>query len=565
MKIKGWLSTKLRAKLTTDNKINNTLLFLFVIFASVTQSWNLLFSGWIREGRVYFSQFHDSLWHLALIKELARSFPPQHPGMAGIKLENYHYLSDIILSIVYQITGIPAETIYFNLAGPLVAVLFSFGIYKLANELVDSKTKAIIAIPFTVFAGSFAYFIPLFLGLDKQWFANSFMLDQPFDQLTNIHTVLGFGMFLFACFFLVKFIKEKNNKYALLSGLVFGLSTGVKAYAGVVAISGLVITLVIELILKKNSRIWLPLTVSLVLFSIFTILSSATSKPQLELKPGWILTKMIEDPDRFYNEQWIQLSQHYQAAGNYFRIIELNLKKLLVYLIGNLGIRIIGLVYFLRKLIKARNAKSYEIFLISAVIIALIIPIVFVQPISVYNTIQFSPYALILLSIFTLLWVFEQKYSAFLLAILFVLSIPSTLQTFYFRFKPETSLSVSEYESLKHFASLPQSALVLVPPTSDHIYLMKIPGIGGRRTYFSGETFAALTDTNYQDRLLNIKTFFNTSTPFSWREKFLQDAKITHIYSNNEKFSKIIESLDENGLTIIKLYHKDQYTIYQLL
>ena len=94
---------------------------------------------------------------------------------------------------------------------------------------------------------------------------------------------------------------------------------------------------------------------------------------------------------------------------------------------------------------------------------------------------------------------------------------------------------------------------------------MKIPGLGGRRTYFSGETFAILTDSYYQDRIDHLNNFFNPMTRSDQKAKFLQNAKITHIYSDQENQTLELKKLEENQFPITKIYQHNQYAIFKVL
>ncbi|KKQ96144.1 MAG: hypothetical protein UV74_C0004G0008 [Candidatus Woesebacteria bacterium GW2011_GWB1_43_14] len=38
----------------------------------------------------------DGIWHEALIGQLTKSVFPENPGLAGVKLENYHYFYDLL-------------------------------------------------------------------------------------------------------------------------------------------------------------------------------------------------------------------------------------------------------------------------------------------------------------------------------------------------------------------------------------------------------------------------------------------------------------------------------------
>ena len=43
------------------------------------------------------SQGHDGLWHVSLMEEIKKTFPPQNPIFAGEGLYNYHYLVDVAM------------------------------------------------------------------------------------------------------------------------------------------------------------------------------------------------------------------------------------------------------------------------------------------------------------------------------------------------------------------------------------------------------------------------------------------------------------------------------------
>src|SRR4030042_4900744 len=189
------------------------ILIVAVVLGSVLQSWHFLKTGWETSRGIEFSELHDSLWHLALIKEISRGLPLENPGISGEKLTNYHYLSDVFLYIIQQGTHLSVETVYFHLAPPLVSALFILSLYLFSEALTGSFSKAIAAVIFTLFSGSAGFLIPLFKGPGANWYANSFMLDQPFDQLSNVHSLLGWSIFMFGSYFTLRYLREKKKKY----------------------------------------------------------------------------------------------------------------------------------------------------------------------------------------------------------------------------------------------------------------------------------------------------------------------------------------------------------------
>ncbi len=77
---------------------------------------------------------HDVVWHLSIVHELTRSFPPQIPQVAGEVLR-YHWFSDAHLGAAHLISGVPEATVVLRLwILPLLLVTALVGA-RLAMEL----------------------------------------------------------------------------------------------------------------------------------------------------------------------------------------------------------------------------------------------------------------------------------------------------------------------------------------------------------------------------------------------------------------------------------------------
>jgi hypothetical protein len=82
-------------------------------------------------GGVY---YQDVPWHLSIVRELTRSFPPQIPQVAGEVLR-YHWFSDVHMAAAHLVSGVPATTVVLRLwILPLLAVTALIGA-RLAREL----------------------------------------------------------------------------------------------------------------------------------------------------------------------------------------------------------------------------------------------------------------------------------------------------------------------------------------------------------------------------------------------------------------------------------------------
>jgi hypothetical protein len=78
--------------------------------------------------------YQDDPWHLSIVHELTRSFPPQIPQVAGEVLR-YHWFSDVHMAAAHLMSGAPAATVVLRLwILPLLAVTALIGA-RLAMEL----------------------------------------------------------------------------------------------------------------------------------------------------------------------------------------------------------------------------------------------------------------------------------------------------------------------------------------------------------------------------------------------------------------------------------------------
>jgi len=76
----------------------------------------------------------DAAWHLSIVHELARSFPPQIPQVSGEVLR-YHWFSHVHLAASHLMSGAPEATVFLRLSIiPLLAVTALIGA-RLAVEL----------------------------------------------------------------------------------------------------------------------------------------------------------------------------------------------------------------------------------------------------------------------------------------------------------------------------------------------------------------------------------------------------------------------------------------------
>lgn len=149
------------------------LIFLFGIF---TTGWFMFRGGIVTERGVYNAgpSYHDSLWHVSLIAELKRQFPPQIPTIAGESLKNYHYFSDVTTAAVSFLLPYDIRHLYFFHIPLLISILVELSVSVATKKIIQDTIARYVAVSLTFFAGSFAYVLPLIFGSNFFWHESSF-------------------------------------------------------------------------------------------------------------------------------------------------------------------------------------------------------------------------------------------------------------------------------------------------------------------------------------------------------------------------------------------------------
>ncbi len=545
------------------------LIFLLVILliACLTQGYPLLSSFLLTPQGTGSPVLHDSLWHLSIINQLAYNSPPLHPGMSGYTLANYHYFSDVFLYQIQQLTHIQSIFVYFRIAPIIAASGFTITTFLLARQLTQTKLAAYFGTLLVLFSGSLSWIIPL-LWPGKIWPANSIMLDQPFDQLTNAHTYFGFSLFLLGTHLLIK-SRQKSKILLVLAGVIFGFTLGVKAYASFIALAALATASLFQILTTKKTTlaIW-GLIPALIIFTFLFSKTINQSQQQLIFSPGWLLEHMAQDTDRFnFPSNFTNKKLAYISTHNYLYLFLLYFHQLFWYLIGNLSTRIISLIVFLSWLFHYKRINPTKIFLLSVVIISLSMPILFHQGKSSYNSVQFAPYGLIVSSLLSALVIEKLPLNKtklfFIFTFIFTLSLPTSAKTFYeyvSQTKTHHQISNFDLQALKYLKqNSTNDDVVLTPPGSQHDLFMIVPAISSRTTYYSGAVFAPLTGIDPTDKLSKRQILFDLSSTLSQKKNFLISNNISHIYLHTDD-QQLINHLTQNNL-VTNFYSNQEITI----
>lgn len=534
-------------------RISNLFMGLIIFLLAAALVIGHLRSGLVN-GEMQVFAARDTFWHLALTSELTKQFPPQLPGFPPVILKNYHYFYDLLLAQTSQITGIEIFDLYTKYFAFLSAFLFVFLTYSVIRVLVRNKWLAIFGTTLTVGTGNLSYVLP-WISAQYHFTASPglFMANQPFDQAHNPFNLMSYAFFLGLILFVNLWQSHKEGTSFLLLSLTLAVLTGIKIYAGILGFIAVTFLIFWEILIDRKFR-WYYICPYI--FSIpLVFLIKAKQVSFLNYNPGWLLTKMIGDRDRLNLADMVSKETYYQSTGNLLRLLQLKLIQLLIYFTGNLNIRLLALGFIFKAKLLKPIGRQVVFFCLIAAIFSFVLPLLFVQSRATYDSIQFTHYGLLILSIFSLVVIesiiknilrqFRLAGTSILIIVLLVIGLPTNLVVLLESVSdPLYLIDKDEMAGLEYLKSqTSQNTIVLTDLSAEKLAYMYIPAMAQRRTYLSGIGLTEQTGIATRDRETAVKEFF------TWGEKervldFLRKNKIEYLYLSKSglRYSQVMKS-----------------------
>ena len=568
-------------------------LFFLLISGTLVEGFINFPSGFpFKNGHLYWSaQGHDGLWHVAVIEAIKKEFPPQNPLYAGEKLFNYHYFSDVIMAGFSEFFSLfNVLDLYFRFFPFLISFLIGLSAYSFLTTWTKNKKIGFWGVFFSYFVGSFGWLVLL---IQKRGFFGG----ETIFWASQNNTIIGnpphaFCFVLLPAFFLTFYHYLQNPKKQILLPLfLLGcFLAGFKVSAGVVLSGGILATSLFFLIFHKNKTLFLPaIIISLVNFAVFKALTNQ-GESFLIFEPWWFIRTMVVTSDHL---NWVDLElkrQFYLAKGgirSWLRIIQFEGMAFIIYLVGNLGTRILGFIYLFKNLLNKKIFKSPVLInLVSCALIAFGIPLFFVQRGVAYNLIQFMQYFLLIFGFFAaisthhLFSSIKNSWKKFLgIAILILLSLPTVVGNLW-EFYGKNALALVSNQELEALNFLKQNSspkdIVLTKPFDRWKYLAYphqpwpisvwnstayVSAYTSRQTYLTDEGQIQILGINPEERLEKINLFFNPKTSVTNKKEFLLSNNIKFLYLRKDQ----INSEEKNSLSQLnlkKIFENNEVEIY---
>jgi hypothetical protein len=495
--------------------------YFVILLGILAQNLVMFRGGWESEQGVMFPSMHDTMWSLAISGEFLHHFPAQHPGYAGEILKNHHYFYPLFLSHVSVLTGLSLTVLYFQVGPVLVSFLFGVSLYSLSTIFTKDKKFQALTIFLGYFSGSFAFFVPLIFPHISDWKGNTFLADQPFDQIINPYSVLGFALFLFGAFLLHQLAITKVKRpvgLLLLTSVFIGSLYGFKSFGGLIALCALFFTLCVQMLIQRG---WKYVALGIMTVGVFVPVFFAitnTASVSLLWSPGWLLTELMVSQDKLNMPDFVNKENYYLAIGNTAGFLKIKSIELIVYIIGNFGIRLFGVGLLFWLAFQRKNKERLLIhFLFFSLCVSFFIPLFFNLGANAHNVVQFTPYSLliagIMLGVGIEKWYKKSGHWSLALTIVIVaLAVPVNVKNILTKIPaPEEYVSTDQSEALTYLrTSSSEDSVVLIDPRvfkeKDPMYLS---ALSERRMYLASWGYAVQTGKDPKDRMEKIISFFD--------------------------------------------------------
>ncbi|MBI3955714.1 hypothetical protein HY339_00505 [Candidatus Gottesmanbacteria bacterium] len=465
----------------------------FLISFAILFSLSVTTSGWFVNGALALRGVNavDGIWNLALAEELKHTFPPEHPAIAGVPLRGYHFLYNLLIADFSRLTRLSTIELHFHFIPIVMSFLLVYGLYALALRLTEDRRHAAWATFFALAGGSFAFVLPIFFGRAVS-LDDALGITQPFSLLVSPSFVLSLLSIIYTWIFLDEYTKHPSLHWGVVIGVLAGLSVGMKVYAGMIllpTIGWFVLTRLIQK--RKGASLIIAIAAGLSAAAVFLPLNA--SYGFLRYQPLWPPHRVMQGVLDF--TRWELKRQTLEAMGARLGLFKLEVIALVIFVFGNLGTRIIGLMGL--SLVKKKDISILFSFLIIGSLVSFILPMFFLQPIGAFNMIQFFWYFLVFMGLlagwgFSLIILrLSPPWREVIVAVILIATLPSAVEKInLFVHKPTPFISPAEmtfYQKLR--MSGKPGDVVLVVPAIDRYTEADIQGW----FYSTGPTIPALT------------------------------------------------------------------------
>ena len=563
----------------------NHLLFLFSIYIPLiivafifnrSLAFGLIFSlittfTVIRSGSLYpfglgiwGPNGHDAIFHISLIEKFSQNpFNLSHPQIAGELLTNYHFVFDYISGLASRVFNLSPVTLYFVAYPIIISLSITFLLSSLFGKWKFGTVSSTLSYFFVFLSGSLGFITSLIQGRGMFLGESAFWANQSVSLLLNPPFALSLVVILLLLLLLEKYPHPKYSQLILI-GFTGGLLAQVKIYAFILVCLALVL----------NKKIKELIAIGSVGFLITLPFTSISGSPFV-FSPLWFTKSIFASPDRVWWQKFVQAWQAYEAGGVWVKLVAVNIIALTVFLLGNLSTRIAAFKYIFQKKLTLTENLALTISLLG-----IVIPLIVIQSVNPWNTIQFIYYSLFFLGVFAgpgiflILKSIKSKLAVIsIISLVLLATFATSIGTLwdYLGFYSSSRISNTELLALDKLKDQP-SGIVLSPlfskklagkvPTPKPLYgyvsTAYISAFSGQPEYLSDTINLDITGFNYTQKARDQQRFYQTSDQI-WARNFLKTENISYVYETPLQRIKI----NPQDLCLSKIFDSGEINIYK--
>ena len=463
---------------------------------------------------------HDGIWHLGLINHIDNPLKIKMPIYAGETLKNYHPLFDILIAYLAKFTHIDSSIWLFQLFPLISASLFLIFSFLLGHRITKTYFGGIALMILNTINNSFGWVVSLIrsnnLGGESLFWA----MQSPSNQL-NPPYMLSILLILILIYVL-SFPKPKK----IIILLILTFLPIIKVYSALPAF------IIFFFYILKNKTYIRTFVISLFFALLLFFQYNSSSTSLIKFQPFWFINSMMESEDRLFLPKIANIRYTLEASGKIGpRLITYYLATLAVFLIGNFAWRILSIKEF-----KENKIIFFCIFILT------IIPVIFIQKGTSWNTIQFMYYALFLANIPLSIYLSKHYLLAYFIIFLSLPPLLGSLPNFLGR-NPPTAISNNELQALEYLRQQVPGTVLTFPydaylkksykTTPIPIYAYEtssyVSAYSHQLTFLEDEMNLENSGFDWKTRRHNEEEFFTQKNIYADRG-FLVNNKIDYIY-----------------------------------
>lgn len=368
---------------------------------------------------------HDGIWHLSLINHIQNPLKIDMPIFAGETLKNYHPFFDILIAFLSKITFINSSVWLFQIFPIISSLLFLFFSFKLGEKLTHKFSGGLFLMILNTLNNSFGWIITFIRSGSFNGESLFWAMQSPSNQL-NPPYMLSILLLLI----LIYLLNSQKPKRIIIFLILIFLPI-IKVYSAVPAF----IIFAFYVLKNKSYRLTFLFSLFFALLLFFQYNSSSTSL--IKFQPFWFINSMIESSDRLYLPKFANIRYTLEASNQIGpRLIAYYLIFSFIFLVGNFAWRLVAVKEFFQN-----KSLLISIFLCS------LIPFLFIQKGTNWNTIQFLYYSLFLANIPLAMFLAKHSKLSLLIIIFNLFPLIGSLPN-YLGKNPPTAISTTELEAL---------------------------------------------------------------------------------------------------------------------